>query len=52
MTEHITKLKKAFLNQGYQEATIDFQFNRLNDCKEPILTESKEQSIETQLQSW
>lgn len=34
MSSHIADLKTSFLKRGYQKATIIFQFNHLNNCKE------------------
>lgn len=49
MIKHLAELKSAFLKRGYQEETIDFQFNYLHDLKEHIHMENKGQSIQTPL---
>ena len=51
MTDYLAKLKKTSLKRGYQETTIDFEFNRINDHKEirKAQTENKEESIQTPL---
>ena len=51
MTDYLAKLRKTSLKRGYQETTIDFEFNRINDRKEirKAQTENKEESIQTPL---
>lgn len=51
MTDYLAKLKKTSLKRGYQETTIDFEFNRINDHKEirKAQTENKEESIQKPL---
>lgn len=51
MTDYLAKLKKTSLKRGYQETTINFEFNRINDRKEirKALAENKGESIQTPL---
>lgn len=51
MTDYLAKLKKTSLKRGYQETTINFEFNRINDRKEirKAQAENKGESIQTPL---